>query len=285
MNDEIIQLFKNNLNINIGESYDLKPIGGLSNTNFKLSYSNEIYFIRICNNSLPIINRPNELDILAKASQINLCPSPLYFDKSTGNMISPWIYGSMPTEDESNSKKVISKLILNLKDLHKLSCNNIFNPFDEIRNRVSLCRNYNLPLPNFTEVLLNQLAVLENDLCKSQLIGLCHNDLNPSNIIISKDNLFLIDYELSGMGDVFFDLATIAWLASEKARKTILKEYFGYFDINDYNKLIKYIYVVKMLSATWSLLKSLDNKSSYDYINGSSIIFRELLEFQLKVKN
>jgi thiamine kinase-like enzyme len=40
-----------------------------------------------------------------------------------------------------------------------------------------------------------------------QALGLCHNDLNPQNIISSQGKQYLVDWEFACMGDVFFDLA------------------------------------------------------------------------------
>ena len=85
----------------------------------------------------------------------------------------------------------------------------------------------NLPLPKSIDTLLNHLNNLEVKLSKNPLIGLCHNDLNASNIILSNDNLYFVDYEYSSMGDVFFDLATISWFFNERSRKNLLELYFN----------------------------------------------------------
>lgn len=281
MNFDVVNFLKYNMQWDLNKITSLESIGGLNNNNFKLCYKNENYFVRICKDNIFPKNPSNELSILKKAYELNLCTYPLYFDNTNGNMLTPWIYGTMPTEVQSNSKYIIRELIIKLKAFHKLECNIIFNPFNEIRNRISLCRKHNIILPDFFSKLINKLNILENDLCRSQLLGLCHNDLNPSNILLTENNLFIIDYELSGINDVFFDLATIAWLINDSSRKTLLKEYFGYYNPTDYEKLIKYIYVVKMLNGIWSLLRSLDSSNSYDYITGSNIIFKDLLNFKV----
>jgi thiamine kinase-like enzyme len=277
MNVNVSNLLINNLHWDLKKINSLESIGGLTNNNFKLCYNNQNYFVRICSNNILQKNPSNELSILKKSSKLNLCPYPLYFDENNGNMVTPWIYGSMPTEGESNSKYIIKKLIMKLKSFHQLESNIMFNPFNEIRNRIVLCKKHNIILPAFFNILINKLNILESTLCSSQLLGLCHNDLNPSNILLTKNNLFIIDYELSGVNDIFFDLATIAWLINDDNRKTLLKEYFGYYDSKDYDKLIQYLYVVKMLNGTWALLKSLDTSNNYDYTNGANIIFKELL--------
>lgn len=128
-------------------------------------------------------------------------------------------------------------------------------------------------------MLLNHLNKLEVELNKNPLIGLCHNDLNASNIILSDDNLYFVDYEYSSMGDIFFDLATISWFLTEECRKNLLTKYFGCFRHQDYKKLMDYLFVVKFYNATWSLLKSIDSTSEYDYLSSAEMIFNDLLNY------
>ena len=78
-------------------------------------------------------------------------------------------------------------------------------------------------------MLLNHLTRLEIKLNKNPLIGLCHNDLNVSNILLSNNNLYFVDFEYSSMGDIFFDLATISWFFTEDSRKSLIEYYFGEF--------------------------------------------------------
>lgn len=276
MHDTIINFLKYDLNWDINLLSLLEPVGGLSNNNFRAIYSNNSYFIRLCEPTIFNINRISELDILNKASSLNLCKTPIYFNALTGNMIYKWIDGHMPTEVDINSGDFLDSLCINLKKLHLLNCETSFNPFNEIIERIKICNSLKLSLPTYINSLIERLYRLEKELEKNKLIGLCHNDLNISNILISKVNLYIIDYEFSGMGDIFFDLATIAWLQSYNGRINLLKSYFGTFNIKDYDKLLKYLYVVKLLNALWSLIKSSNSSNDYDYTNGANIIFKEL---------
>ena len=49
-------------------------------------------------------------------------------------------------------------------------------------------------------------------------IGLCHNDLDPSNILITGNDLYFIDYEFSAIGDIFYDLATLSWMMNDEGK-------------------------------------------------------------------
>lgn len=256
----------------------IEKLGGLSSENYKVSYNNNDYFVKICIADYLHTDRVNELSILNKVSKINLAPNIYYFSNKSGNMITSWIDGSMPSLDDFNSSNFLNMLSNSLKSLHNLKCEKQFNPFNDIRKRIEICKDLNLPLPKSINILLEFLTYLEYKLNKSPLIGLCHNDLNASNIILTSNKLYFVDYEYSSMGDIFFDLATISWFFSEKSRKDLLKFYFGEYNPKDYEKLLDFIFIVKFYNASWSLLKSTDLNINYDYLSGAKMIFKDLLK-------
>lgn len=278
MNTALINFLQNEINWNpLNISY-IQKLGGLSSENYKVLYNNNNYFVKICTHDYLHTDRKNELIIINKACEINVAPHLYYFSDKTGNMVTSWINGTMPSLNDFNSTKFLYKLSNSLKNFHNLNCEKHFNPFNHIRKRIDICKSLNLPLPESINILLNYLTYLETKLNKNLLIGLCHNDLNASNIILSNDNLYFVDYEYSSMGDVFFDLATISWFFTEKSRKDLLRFYFEEYKKQDYEKLLDYIFVVKFYNATWSLLKSVDSNSDYDYLSGAKMIFKDLLD-------
>ena len=279
MSTNLINFLQNEMNWNhLNISY-IQKLGGLSSENYKVSYNSNDYFIKICTHDYLHTDRENELIIMNKACEINIAPHLYYFSDKTGNMVTSWINGSMPTLNDFSSTKFLYTLSYTLKNFHNLKCEKYFNPFDHIRKRISICKSFNLQLPESIDILLNYLSYLETKLNKNLLLGLCHNDLNASNIILSNNNLYFVDYEYSSMGDIFFDLATISWFFTEKSRKDLLRLYFGEYKKEDYEKLLDYIFVVKFYNATWSLLKSSDSSSDYDYLAGAKMIFNDLLDY------
>lgn len=255
----------------------ITPIGGLNNDNFKITYNNSNYFVRISSSSYIYNDINEETNILKKASALNLSPSVIYFDSSNRNLLTDWIDGRMPTEKESNSEPFITLLTKKLKTLHSLTSTNVFNPFVEIRKIIFSNKDYFFDTVPYILDLLENLNIIETLVKDSYMEGLCHNDLNPSNILLTDKNLYIVDYEFAARGDIFFDLATIAWLLEDSSRKLLIKKYFGYYSEAYYDKLTKYIYVVKMYNGCWSLVKSLNSNKDYDFRKGSDIIFNELL--------
>ena len=278
MKTTLIKFLQTEMNWNPINISFIEKLGGLSSENYKVSYNNNDYFVKICIADYLHTDRINELSILNKVSKINLAPNIYYFSNKSGNMITSWIDGSMPSLDDFNSSNFLNMLSNSLKSLHNLKCEKQFNPFNDIRKRIEICKDLNLPLPNPLNILLEFLTYLEYKLNKSPLIGLCHNDLNASNIILTSNKLYFVDYEYSSMGDIFFDLATISWFFSEKSRKDLLKFYFGEYNPKDYEKLLDFIFIVKFYNASWSLLKSTDLNINYDYLSGAKMIFKDLLK-------
>lgn len=278
MKTTLIKFLQTEMNWNPINISFIEKLGGLSSENYKVSYNNNDYFVKICIADYLHTDRINELSILNKVSKINLAPNIYYFSNKSGNMITSWIDGSMPSLDDFNSSNFLNMLSNSLKSLHNLKCEKQFNPFNDIRKRIEICKDLNLPLPKSINILLEFLTYLEYKLNKSPLIGLCHNDLNASNIILTSNKLYFVDYEYSSMGDIFFDLATISWFFSEKSIKDLLKFYFGEYNPKDYEKLLDFIFIVKFYNASWSLLKSTDLNINYDYLSGAKMIFKDLLK-------
>ena len=278
MKTTLIKFLQTEMNWNPINISFIEKLGGLSSKNYKVSYNNNDYFVKICIADYLHTDRINELSILNKVSKINLAPNIYYFSNKSGNMITSWIDGTMPSLDDFNSSNFLNMLSNSLKSLHNLKCEKQFNPFNDIRKRIEICKDLNLPLPKSINILLEFLTYIEYKLNKSPLIGLCHNDLNASNIILTSNKLYFVDYEYSSMGDIFFDLATISWFFSEKSRKDLLKFYFGEYNPKDYEKLLDFIFIVKFYNASWSLLKSTDLNINYDYLSGAKMIFKDLLK-------
>lgn len=279
MNTTLLNFLKDNTSWNIKNISSIEKLGGLSSENYKVVYDNTPYFIKICTHNYLHTDRNTEIDIIKMASEIHIAPNIYYFGAKSGNMICTWINGNMPTLDDFSSNIFLENLSAKLKAFHSLKCEKTFNPFIHIKKRLDICKNLNLPLPTSINTLLNHLNQLEIELNKNPLIGLCHNDLNASNIILNSNDLYFVDYEYSSMGDVFFDLATISWFLTEKCRRSLLTKYFGVFRDEDYKKLLHYLFVVKFYNATWSLLKSFDSSSDYDYLNGAKMIFDDLFNY------
>ena len=254
----------------------LTKIGGLNNSNYLFEVKNEKYVLRIPskeNNN----NFKNEGMILDLISPLNITPLIKYHNDN-GILVSKYKSSTKISLDIYNSKFFIKNLVVSLKKLHKNKCNVFFNPFNEIRNNIYYLKNINYKFYHDIEGLLYKLKSIEEFHSSNIDLGLCHNDLNISNILFSNNNIYFVDFEFSGMGDIFFDLATISWFLNEDLKVELLNSYFGNYTSYLKEKLENYIFIVKFWNATWSLIKSTNTNSDYDYKLGGNMILDDLIK-------
>lgn len=258
------------------ENISLTKLGGLNNSNYLVTLQNSKYVLRIPSKD-NTNNFYNENEILDIIKPFNISPNILYHNKDTGVLLSEFKQSNKISIEFYNSSFFINSLIRTLKKLHNLNCNNYFNPFEIINKNINILIDLNFNFDHDINLLVKKLTSLENNLTKEFHYGLCHNDLNTSNILYTKNSVYLIDFEFSAMGDIFFDLATLSWFLNEDMKNELIKSYFGYSSKNLNEKLEGYLFVVKLWNATWSFIKSVNNTSDYDYKIGGNMILDDLI--------
>ncbi|NLQ18960.1 phosphotransferase [Marinomonas sp. M1K-6] len=89
---------------------------------------------------------------------------------------------------------------------------------------------------------------------------LCHNDLNPKNILMDSEQLWLIDWEYAGVGDPLFDLAVVVKSHNLDARQTTLLLHSYRSDLPEVESLKAiqtYVKAYGLREMAWLLLKHL----------------------------
>lgn len=259
------------------KNHKITRLGGLNNLNYLLECDNKKYVLRIPSKD----NRNNffkENYVITFANLNKLSPPIIYHNKENGILLSEFIENSKVNMATFTSKDFLKNLCKSLKKFHSLNSPYHFNPFDEIRKNLFSLEKFNFKMDKDISLILDKLNYLEEKLTKNKLLGLCHNDLNSSNVLYKNNTVFLLDFEFSAMGDIFFDLATLSWMLDEVERYILLKNYFGYYSYELKEKIEDYLFVVKLWNASWSYLKSINNKSDYDYKLGANMIIDDLLE-------
>ncbi|MBE6054116.1 MAG: choline kinase [Clostridium sartagoforme] len=262
----------------VSNDISIIKIGGLNNSNYLINIKDLKYVLRIPSED----NKNNfsyENTILNLIKPFDISPDIIYQDKDNGILLSKYIETEKFDINFYNSSIFIDKLTSKLKKLHLLECSNSFNPFKDIYRNIECLYNLNYEFEHDISLLVKKLKELEIDLSKEVHYGLCHNDLNTSNILYSNNSIYLIDFEFAGMGDIFFDLATISWFLRDEFRDQLITAYFGSFNTRYKEKLNNYLFTVKFWNATWSLIKSINNTSDYDYKLGGNMILDDLIKF------
>ena len=87
---EIIDIFLKSeiTNISDPDSYSISKLGGITNNNFKVGFSNRFFVLRLPGKNPDLINRKAEKHNQTIAAEAGLTLPFLYFDENTGIKIS-----------------------------------------------------------------------------------------------------------------------------------------------------------------------------------------------------
>jgi len=269
MNNDLLELISEQGWDTAKCAVDMNNIIVGTNTTYFCTYENRKYVLRIgsLNSGLLSINRNAEEQTIRIMSDIGCTPKLHYFNAVNGNMITEFIEGSMASDEDFNDDSFTDSLILNMKKMHSHTIDYDFNPYLDIEQRLCHIEKNNIPLHKDFNSFYKKYLNIKNEypIPDNTYRGLCHNDLFPENIIISNDKFWIIDFEYSGMGDIFFDFAVFIGHKPEDIQKAILKKYFGRCDDKMLRRLRAFTYTHTLWNSTWGYLKSLEaDKSIFD---------------------
>jgi thiamine kinase len=150
------------------------------------------------------LDREAERDILRAISSESIGPQVILANPGDGLLITSYIDGAAWDQADIHDPRKLQELATVLRRLHALpSVGRKFNPAGAASTYAEETGT------KMAFDLANQVTLLADDLFSGGHQGvLCHNDLVHRNII-GCDPVRLIDWEYAGVGDPFFDLATV----------------------------------------------------------------------------
>lgn len=275
--------------INLSAYFDqmvviLPQFSQITVTPFKEGFSNNVY--RLDWDGLPqlvlrvpaldekafFINRASELLVLSSASQAMLSPE-LLWQNEEGAFASRFVaqpsfeWSVMHTSDD------IDRIAKALMATHQLPVvERHYCVYELITHYLTEIYRFLTTRPELVEeyrYLNFQLASLERASVRGTPV-LCHNDVNPKNILMDDQHLWLIDWECSGMGDPLFDLAVVTQShnLNPSQRIELILAYQPSLDIEDTLWCIElYCLAYTLREMTWLLLKHLTTPDDPDALS------------------
>jgi len=243
---------------------------GATNLSYFCAYRNEKYIIRIgaANSDLLVINRNAELAAMEAARGADYSIPLIHFNPENGNMVTKYVDADPMTWEEFSGEENIIRMAAILKDLHSRKTAHFFNPYEDVEKKLGYIKRHNIPMhEKFDEAYaIYGVKRDRNPAFEDRYLGLCHNDITTGNCLITKDKqrIYLIDYEFSGMGNIYNDiLCTVHGFPPEK-QQLFLTEYFGGYEPYMTQKIKDFHVIVLMWNVTWAYLKTLDMHKSPD---------------------
>lgn len=229
--------------------------GGLTNITYKIKIDSNSYVLRINGkqNEYLGLSRESEQDVIIKASKLGIAPHVFSTKNKKDYLITEFIEGRALKIEETFNTDLINKITSTLLKIHSIDgVERKCSPFNLIRNYLKTAQELKV---NFPESLYKHLKHMDEiELVRSKdkenINKYCHNDYHTVyNMLLNNEKLTIIDWELSGIGDIFFDLATISSDNNFGIKEDIilLESYFGIFNKEHLNTLndMKFICMLK----------------------------------------
>ncbi|MGD9101590.1 MAG: phosphotransferase, partial [Anaerolineae bacterium] len=242
------------------------------------------------NTALLGINREFEFEALRVASVYGIGPQVVHFDQ--GHLVTRFIEGRHWSSDEYRRPENLRRVVDTVKRLHALPpVKATYSPFRRAQSYADSARSFGVPFPQGFDDLWEKMREIESSRRQDPYpaTAFCHNDLFSVNFMDDGESVRLLDWEFAGMGDVFFDLATLVYAydtdgpLSPELEDYLLECYFGATNDAHRARLEQMKFMVNFFAAMWGVLQSglqraglIPAVDGFDYLAYAGWIFNML---------
>ena len=248
--------------------------GGLTNYNFKVTVDDVTYAVRVAGpGTHEYLDRPAEKHNAQIMSDIGINAPIIYYDEFYGHQVCKYIDDciTLHIPDFKNNAEYLKKAAKVFRKYH--TCGKQFkaefNIFRECDAYLKILKEKNSPMYEGSDLMLAKVNEIKAAFEKNpQELAPCHNDPLCENWLDDNKDLYLVDWEYSGMNQPMFDVAALVIEADLTAEqeKFLLKEYYG-SDISEkqYGLLIINRFLCDALWTYWAILQIATGKSHDEY--------------------
>jgi len=244
--------------------------GGITNNNYRLDIGGESFVLRItgANTELLGIDRNQEYEANLLAGRLGIAPEVVYFIQPEGYLVTRFITGHPIPLEEMRQPENIRRVMEVVRKIHSMPpLSRSFSVFRIIDSYVETARRYSVPFPENFDRLAGRIQDAESALMTHpEKPCPCHNDLLNGNFL-ADEQLYVLDWEYAGMGDLFFDLANFSdhHSLSEEQDEWLLNCYFSKVT----STRVAHLKIMKVLSdlreAAWGLVQIGISKIDFDF--------------------
>lgn len=220
------------LNATPDQIQNIAPIkGGMTNQSFSFVCRGGQYVYRNPGRSTAgYIDREREKFVLKVAKGLGIDKSYIHEDEHEGWKVSYFINVTEPFD--FGNRQHLEKLCAHLHVLHNsgIRCGSVFDYFEEADKLIERLKILDMWAARDLVKIREQIKpIYESVLEDHWPMQLCHNDIYAPNLLISGDDLYVIDWEYAGDSDIGYDLSKL-FAAEDVPLEEIdecLSAYFG----------------------------------------------------------
>ena len=185
-------------------------MGGMSNYMYVINIKGERYTFRIPGEkSETFVNREDEYLNIDRIKPLGINNETVYFDIETGYKIARYVEG-VPLSELENPIEKLEEVAVILKTLHESNieaCKD-YQPYERLQAyEAAASRVGHDCLPAYQTLKAEFLTY--RPLLDAVKKVFCHNDSQISNILLSKKQVYLLDWEFGGQNDPLYDVACV----------------------------------------------------------------------------
>jgi thiamine kinase-like enzyme len=200
--------------------------GGMSNYTYVVESQNKKYTYRVPGKyAEKFVDRVDEWHNIQEVERLGLNNVTTYVEIRSGEKIAEYVEGTiMSTTDVVSYNEMSVKA---LKTLHNSDLKfKDYNAFGRLDDDERYCRETGFVHPDEYLKLRATLEEMRQSYVNIPLVP-CHCDYQPTNLVISGDKLYVLDWEFAGMNDPFYDIACYGNAGFDKAL-SLLECYVGH---------------------------------------------------------
>ncbi|MNM60856.1 thiamine kinase [compost metagenome] len=256
-------------------SYEILS-GGLCNQTYKVHTKQGKYVLRINSRQNEYLNltRGSEVEVMKRANRDKIAPKVISSNYPEQYVVTEFIEGRMLEKDDLNSSDMKRMIMDRFKQIHQMEDQGrTCSPYDLIYGYLKGADQFQVRYPDGLNQILNRVEKIahKRSADKEYNNKFCHNDSFLCNMIYTGEHLQLIDWELSGIGDIFFELTLIPFTNqfSEADEREWLKLYFGHLEEEAFHTFQDMKFVSMVREVAWGMfysgLTKGDNHHDFDY--------------------
>lgn len=226
---------------------EYRLLGGMSNYTYVVSENDKKYVVRVLGkNANLFVHRNEEAYHIKMFERLNITNKTLYFDLESGVKVTEYVEGDILSQ--INTLDYLSEVADILKIVHASPK----SKYDyDLFSRLKEFEAINKDIPKVYYELKEWALEKRKTTYKNIELTFTHGDTQPSNFIVSKDKVYLVDFEFSGNNDPYYDIACFGNIHFEYAIK-LLDVYLGR---KAHKKELKRLYYNRIIQALqWSLV-------------------------------
>ena len=200
--------------------------GGMSNYTYVVETRGKRYTYRVPGKyAEKFVDRVEEWDNIQEINKLGLNNATSYVEVISGEKLAEYVEGTIMSETDVVSYNDMS--VKALKHIHNSGLHfKDYNAFGRLSDYERYCREMGFTHPKEYLDLKGKLEQMRQAHADVPMVP-CHCDYQPTNLVISGDKLYVLDWEFAGMNDPFYDIACYGNAGFDKAH-SLLEAYVGH---------------------------------------------------------